>query len=107
MAIKDDVDPGLAALALSQVLQLAGLMQWCVRQTAELENQMTSTERLLEYTKLPSDHPRVADGAAAAPKQWPKNGKVSRHLCLVWVLYCHSHCHVQHERKRNVLINML
>lgn len=76
MAIRHNINVGLMALALSQVLQLSGLMQWMVRQTAELENMMTSTERLLEYTKLPSDHPRVKDGAPAPPANWTRTGKV-------------------------------
>jgi len=40
-------------LALAHVLNMSGMMQWAVRQTAETENDMTSVERMLEYTKLP------------------------------------------------------
>ena len=34
-----------------------------VRQTAEAENNITSVERILDYTRLPSEPPRVAEGA--------------------------------------------
>lgn len=52
------VSAAVLALALTHVLQLTGMLQWWVRQTAEVENTMTSVERLLEYTRLPQEPPR-------------------------------------------------
>ncbi len=47
-------------LALGQVLNLSGTMQLAVRQSTEAENNMTSIERLLEYTRLPQARGLVA-----------------------------------------------
>ncbi len=44
------VSTRLVGLALAHVLNMSGR---AVRQTAETENDMTSVERMLEYTKLP------------------------------------------------------
>ncbi|GFR41482.1 hypothetical protein Agub_g2173, partial [Astrephomene gubernaculifera] len=74
MAMKDSINTGVMALALTHVLQLTGLMQWVVRQTAEVENNMTSVERMLSYTRLPSEPPRVAEGGAPPPPGWPASG---------------------------------
>ena len=40
------------------IISLSNLLQWAVRQTAELENTMTAAERNLEYTKLEQEPPR-------------------------------------------------
>lgn len=39
-------------LAITQAYSLAGMLQLGVRQLAELENLMTSTERILEFSKV-------------------------------------------------------
>jgi ATP-binding cassette subfamily C (CFTR/MRP) protein 4 len=37
-------------------IRLTGNFQWCVRQSAEIENYMTSVERVIEYSRLESEH---------------------------------------------------
>ena len=61
------VSTRLVGLALSYTLQLAGLLQWAVRQTAEAENEIVSVERILGYTTLDQEPPTVAAGGAAQP----------------------------------------
>lgn len=53
----------------------SGLMQWAVRQTAEMENLMTSTERIDEYTILVNEAPE-AEHDAVVPPHWPHAGDI-------------------------------
>ncbi|PIK47382.1 putative multidrug resistance-associated protein 4 isoform X3 [Apostichopus japonicus] len=67
----DAVEVGLS---LTYALSLMGSFQWGVRQSAEVENLMTSTERVLEYTKL---EPEAAIESEKKPDpDWPKEGAV-------------------------------
>ncbi|XP_075236428.1 ATP-binding cassette sub-family C member 4-like [Lycorma delicatula] len=76
----------IAGLVITQALALMGLVQWGVRATADIANQMTSTERVLEYTKLPAEEP---DPNSKKGKEdvgnWPAQGKIQlNHLYLYY-----------------------
>ena len=50
--LRNTIDPGLIGFALVYNLSLTALFQWGVRQSAEVENQMTSVERICYYANL-------------------------------------------------------
>ncbi|XP_058797685.1 probable multidrug resistance-associated protein lethal(2)03659 isoform X2 [Phymastichus coffea] len=63
-------------LAITQSIGLTGMFQWGMRQSAELENQMTSVERILEFSNLPSEPPLESLPDKKPPNDWPQQGKV-------------------------------
>jgi ATP-binding cassette, subfamily C (CFTR/MRP), member 4 len=66
---------GSIGLAITQVMNLIFMCQWGMRQTAELENQMTSVERVIEYSKLPEEVTTTAP-ATNVPESWPERGRI-------------------------------
>lgn len=50
-----NIDPGVLGLALSMLIMLSGLFQWCIRQSAEVVNQMVSVERVIGFRDLESE----------------------------------------------------
>ncbi|XP_045529572.1 probable multidrug resistance-associated protein lethal(2)03659 [Pieris brassicae] len=74
---------GNVGLAITQVIGLVGMCQYGMRQTAEVENQMTSVERILEYTNLPPETPVEPDRKALKAEcpnlnfeDWPDHGQI-------------------------------
>lgn len=55
-------------------LGLTGMTQWGVRQSAEVENQMTSVERVIEYSNLEPEAALESD--YKFPPDWPKYGAI-------------------------------
>jgi ABC-type multidrug transport system fused ATPase/permease subunit len=51
--------PGMVGLAMSFALQITQSLNWIVRQTVEVETNIVSVERVLEYANLPSEAPEV------------------------------------------------
>ncbi|XP_001843089.2 probable multidrug resistance-associated protein lethal(2)03659 [Culex quinquefasciatus] len=59
-------------LAISQAMILTGMVQYGIRQTAESIQQMTSVERVIQYTELKSE----ADPPKIPPGDWPWKGQI-------------------------------
>lgn len=53
---------GDLGLAISSGITISGLAYWGFLQTAEMENQLTSVERLLEYCDLKPEAPWEIEG---------------------------------------------
>lgn len=66
---------GNVGLAITQVMSMMGSIQWGIRQSSELENHMTSVERIMDYQNLEdvehdTDEPET-------PENWPQAGKIT------------------------------
>lgn len=61
-------------LAITQSMALTGLLQWGIRQTAEVANQLMAVERILEYRELETE--KQPEKPIDLPKDWPENGEI-------------------------------
>jgi ATP-binding cassette subfamily C (CFTR/MRP) protein 1 len=67
---------GLVGLAMSYALQITQSLNWIVRQTVEVETNIVSVERVLEYAALPSEAPDIIS-KNRPPISWPAQGAVA------------------------------
>ncbi|CAH1183385.1 unnamed protein product [Phaedon cochleariae] len=63
---------GDVGLALTQVLLLSSEVQWSIRQWSDLENLMTSVERLVEYTDV-----KAETTGGTEVEHWPQAGSIT------------------------------
>uniref|UniRef100_A0A4W6CWU9 ATP-binding cassette, sub-family C (CFTR/MRP), member 4 n=1 Tax=Lates calcarifer TaxID=8187 RepID=A0A4W6CWU9_LATCA len=73
--LRDGLEAGEVGLVLTYAVTLVGNFQWTVRQSAEVENMMTSVERVVEYTELKSEAPWETQ--KRPPSDWPSRGMVT------------------------------
>ena len=67
---------GMVGLMMSYALQITQSLNWIVRQSVEVESNIVSVERVLEYANLPSEAPDVI--FKKRPNiGWPAHGGVS------------------------------
>lgn len=71
----DGPSAGAVGLAMSYALQITQSLNWIVRQTVEVETNIVSVERVLEYANLPSEAADVVPNNRA-PIHWPAQGAV-------------------------------
>lgn len=76
VATGSGLSAGMVGLAMSYALQITQSLNWIVRQTVEVETNIVSVERVLEYANLPSEAPEVIFKRRPA-MGWPAQGAVS------------------------------
>ncbi|KAL2753621.1 hypothetical protein ACRALDRAFT_1051871 [Sodiomyces alcalophilus JCM 7366] len=75
VANRSGLRSGFVGLLMSYALQITTSLNWIVRQTVEVETNIVSVERVLEYARLPSEAPEVIKGSRP-PVTWPEHGAV-------------------------------
>ncbi|XP_063068367.1 multidrug resistance-associated protein 4 isoform X2 [Engraulis encrasicolus] len=75
LLLHNSLEAGSVGLALSYAVTLMGMFQWGVRQSAEVENLMTSVERVVEYTELENEAPWETE--KRPPPSWPNKGQIT------------------------------
>ncbi|EFA03945.1 probable multidrug resistance-associated protein lethal(2)03659 [Tribolium castaneum] len=73
IALTKETYAGNVGFMITQGMSMSGMFQWGIRQWSEMENQMTSVERVGEYI----DVEREKDTKTRdPPRQWPEHGKI-------------------------------
>ncbi|KAI2473984.1 ATP binding cassette (ABC) transporter subfamily C member [Diabrotica virgifera virgifera] len=67
---------GNVGLAITQAIGLTGMFQWGMRQSTELENQMTSVERVLQYNDIEKEGALESQPDKKPKPSWPEKGKL-------------------------------
>jgi len=76
VASHSGLSAGMVGLAMSYALQITQSLNWIVRQTVEVETNIVSVERVLEYAGLPSEAPEIIS-KNRPPISWPSQGAVA------------------------------
>ncbi|KAL1500932.1 hypothetical protein ABEB36_006349 [Hypothenemus hampei] len=74
--IGNEIYSGNVGLAITQAMSLTGMFQWGMRQWSELENNMTSVERVVEYTEVECE---TKKDEKPPLKTWPERGELKFH----------------------------
>jgi len=73
VVLRNEINPSLAALSITYCISLTGLFQWSIRQSAEVENLLTSAERIFEYGQLKSEK---QTNLIQVDRHWPQHGTI-------------------------------
>lgn len=76
VATGSGLSAGIVGLSMSYALQITASLNWIVRQTVEVETNIVSVERVLEYARLPPEAPEIIS-KHRPPVSWPSKGAVS------------------------------
>ncbi|EDW59850.1 probable multidrug resistance-associated protein lethal(2)03659 [Drosophila virilis] len=74
--INPPTQPGEVGLAITQAMSLAGMVQYGMTQSAELDTTMTAVERILEYDEIEPEGEYESQPSKKPPITWPEQGKI-------------------------------
>ncbi|XP_034484923.1 probable multidrug resistance-associated protein lethal(2)03659 [Drosophila innubila] len=69
-------NPGEVGLTITQAMSLAGMVQFGMTQSAELDTTMTAVERVLEYDEIEPEGEYESSPDKKPPVTWPEEGKI-------------------------------
>ncbi|XP_034472333.1 probable multidrug resistance-associated protein lethal(2)03659 [Drosophila innubila] len=69
-------NPGLIGLAITQAMSMTGMVKGGMKQSADLENSMTSVERVIEYRHLKAEGEFSSPTGKKPPANWPEHGQI-------------------------------
>ncbi|OZJ01918.1 hypothetical protein BZG36_05007 [Bifiguratus adelaidae] len=72
-----NIQPATMGFVLSYTLSVTGSFNWCVRQFAEVENNMNSVERLYHYANQLEHEAPLEIPDHKPPKIWPSKGDIT------------------------------
>ncbi|XP_061355474.1 putative ABC transporter C family member 15 [Gastrolobium bilobum] len=72
------IDPSLAGLVATYGLNLNVLQAWVIWNLCNVENKMISVERILQFSRIPSEAPLIIQDCRPEP-EWPREGKIELH----------------------------
>lgn len=72
IVLQAGIDASLAGFALSFALQYSSAMIWTIRQYASVELSMNATERIVEYSQIPTEY----QGGQQVSAAWPPEGRL-------------------------------
>ncbi|XP_017271649.1 canalicular multispecific organic anion transporter 2 isoform X1 [Kryptolebias marmoratus] len=75
---KKSLNPGLVGLSVSYALQVTMSLNWMVRMTSDLENNIVAVERVKEYSETKPEAPWEVEDKKPPP-EWPMKGNVEFH----------------------------
>ncbi|XP_035519694.1 canalicular multispecific organic anion transporter 2 isoform X1 [Morone saxatilis] len=73
---KETLNPGLVGLSVSYALQVTMSLNWMVRMTSDLENNIVAVERVKEYSETKTEAPWEVEDKKPPP-EWPMEGNVA------------------------------
>lgn len=76
LLLEKEFSSGDVGLAILHSYTLIGTVQWGMQQTTNLENLMTSVERVRDYIESPKEESIESSKLEKPNKDWPENGEI-------------------------------